>query len=68
MINPLLRPQAATAVFFWQKCFESEGRDDKAKGEKVFLKSLKMKAGMSPDYFSPTFEAYRFETEYIEEN
>lgn len=40
MINPLLRPAAATAGFFWQKCFESEGRDDKAKGEKVFLKSL----------------------------
>lgn len=34
----------------------------------VFLKSLKMKAGLSPDYFSTTFEAYRFYTEYIEEN
>ena len=32
------------------------------------LQSLKMKAGLSPDYFSETFEAYRFETEYIEEN
>ena len=32
----------------------------------MFLKSLKMKAGMSPDHFSKTFEAYRFETEYIE--
>ncbi len=35
--------------------------------KEVFLKSLKMKAGMPADYFSPTFEAYRFETEYIEE-
>ncbi len=33
----------------------------------LFLKSLKMKAGMQPEYFSKTFEAYRFETEYIEE-
>ena len=33
----------------------------------MFLKSLKMKAGLHPDYFSNTFEAYRFYTEYIEE-
>lgn len=32
----------------------------------VFLDSLKIKAGMPPKYFSPTFEAYRFTTEYIE--
>ena len=32
-----------------------------------FLKSLKIKAGLSPDYFSPTFEAYKFRAEYIEE-
>lgn len=31
----------------------------------LFLKSLKIKAGMDPDYFSPTFEAYKFTTEYI---
>ena len=35
--------------------------------KEVFLKSLKMKAGLSPDYFSKTFEAYRFRAEYIEE-
>ena len=31
----------------------------------MFLKSLKIKAGMHPDHFSNSFEAYRFETEYI---
>lgn len=35
--------------------------------KELFLKSLKMKAGMSPDHFSKHFEAYRFGTEYIEE-
>ena len=35
--------------------------------KEMFLKSLKMKAGMMPDYFSSTFEAYRFSTVYIEE-
>jgi AMMECR1 domain-containing protein len=35
--------------------------------KKEFLNSLKMKAGLSPDYFSSTFEAYRFETIYIKE-
>ena len=30
-----------------------------------FLNSLKLKAGMSADYFSDTFEAYRFYSEYI---
>ena len=35
--------------------------------KKVFLNSLKMKAGMPPEHFSETFEAYRFETEYIEQ-
>ena len=33
--------------------------------KKEFLNSLKVKAGMRPDHFSKTFEAYRFETEYI---
>jgi len=33
--------------------------------KEIFLKSLKIKAGMNPDYFSDTFEAYRFEAEYI---
>lgn len=32
----------------------------------TFLNSLKIKAGLSPHYFSQTFEAYRFTTEYIE--
>lgn len=32
----------------------------------VFLNSLKMKAGLREDYFSPTFEAYKFNSEYIE--
>lgn len=35
--------------------------------KKEFLNSLKMKAGLSPNYFSNTFEAYRFETIYIKE-
>ena len=35
--------------------------------KKMFLQTLKMKAGMNPDHFSDTFEAFRFETEYIEE-
>ena len=35
--------------------------------KQVFLKSLKVKAGMSPDHFSKNFEAYRFYTEYIEQ-
>jgi len=30
-----------------------------------FLTSLKIKAGMSPDYFSKTFEAYKYHSEYI---
>jgi len=33
--------------------------------KREFLNSLKVKAGMSPEYFSETFEAYRFCTEYI---
>ncbi len=33
--------------------------------KKEFLNSLKIKAGMSPDHFSKTFEAYRFVTSYI---
>lgn len=33
--------------------------------KKEFLNSLKMKAGLKPDHFSQTFEAYRFETTYI---
>lgn len=35
--------------------------------KKAFLNSLKVKAGLSEDYFSDTFEAYRFETIYIKE-
>ena len=35
--------------------------------KELFLKSLKMKAGMPPEHFSSSFEAYRFEAEYIEE-
>lgn len=31
----------------------------------VFLNSLKIKAGIPPQHFSDTFEAYRFTTEYI---
>lgn len=33
--------------------------------KKEFLNSLKIKAGLRPDYFSKTFEAYRFEAVYI---
>ena len=33
----------------------------------MFLQSLKMKAGMLPNHFSKTFQAFRFRTEYIEE-
>ena len=33
----------------------------------MFLNSLKMKAGLPPEHFSDTFEAYRFSTVYIEE-
>ena len=33
--------------------------------KKEFLNSLKLKAGLNKDYFSKTFEAYRFYTEYI---
>ncbi|MBR2068361.1 MAG: AmmeMemoRadiSam system protein B [Candidatus Gastranaerophilales bacterium] len=33
--------------------------------KKVFLNSLKMKAGLSANHFSDTFEAYKFEAEYI---
>ena len=35
--------------------------------KKEFLNSLKVKAGMSPTHFSKSFEAYRFESEYIKE-
>lgn len=31
----------------------------------VFLNSLKEKAGLAPDYFSRTLEAYKFEAAYI---
>jgi len=31
----------------------------------IFLNSLKMKAGLSPEHFSKTFEAYKFKTDYI---
>lgn len=33
--------------------------------KKLFLDSLKIKAGMTPKHFSPTFEAFRFSTQYI---
>lgn len=33
--------------------------------KKEFLNSLKIKAGLSPEYFSKTFEVYKFETVYI---
>lgn len=33
--------------------------------KELFLKSLKIKAGMPPQHFSDTFEAYRYTTEYI---
>lgn len=32
-----------------------------------FLNSLKQKAGLAPDWFSDTFEAYRFTTSYVKE-
>ncbi|MCR4880523.1 MAG: AmmeMemoRadiSam system protein B [bacterium] len=35
--------------------------------KKDFLNTLKQKAGMEPDHFSDTFEAYRFVANYIEE-
>ena len=34
--------------------------------KEIFLQSLKMKAGLEPDYFSDSFEAYRFHTEYLQ--
>lgn len=33
--------------------------------KETFLKSLKIKAGLTPQHFSNTFEAFRFTTEYI---
>ncbi len=36
--------------------------------KREFLETLKVKAGLNPDYFSDTFEAYRFETVYIKKN
>ena len=33
--------------------------------KREFLNALKLKAGLRPEYFSKTFEAYRFETVYI---
>lgn len=35
---------------------------------KNFLTSLKLKAGLASDYFSETFEAYKFSTVYIQEH
>lgn len=32
---------------------------------KMFLQSLKLKAGLSADHFSDTFEAYRFRVQYV---
>mgnify|MGYP004571386055 CR=1 FL=1 len=34
----------------------------------IFLNSLKEKAGLPPNYFSRTFEAYKFSAIYLEEN
>ena len=31
----------------------------------IFLNSLKEKAGLPPQYFSKTFEAYKFDATYI---
>lgn len=31
----------------------------------LFLNSLKIKAGLNPNHFSPNFEAYKFTTEYV---
>ncbi len=36
--------------------------------KELFLQSLKIKAGMAPDYFSKTFQAFRFETEYLQQS
>ena len=36
--------------------------------KREFLNSLKRKAGLAPDYFSKTFEAYRFASVYIKED
>ena len=36
--------------------------------KREFLNTLKVKAGLPQDYFSNTFEAYRFETIYIKED
>lgn len=36
--------------------------------KKEFLNSLKVKAGLRSDYFSETFEAYKFSTIYIKED
>ncbi len=35
--------------------------------KEVFLNSLKEKAGLPPNYFSKTFEAYKFDTLYLSE-
>lgn len=35
--------------------------------KKLFMESLKQKAGLPADYFSKTFRAYRFHTVYIDE-
>ena len=40
---------------------------DELPDKKEFIKSLKIKAGLKPDYFSETFEAFRFYTYYIKE-
>ena len=34
--------------------------------KKIFLNSLKKKAGLAENHFSNTFEAYRFEVSYIQ--
>ena len=51
------RYQAVYLPSVWEQLPEKE----------MFLKSLKVKAGMSPNHFSPNFQAFRFYTEYIEQ-
>ena len=41
---------------------------EQIKDKREFLTALKQKAGFSADYFSSTFEAYRYETIYIKED
>ena len=54
----IIRDEDLQAVYLpsvWEELSDKE----------LFLQSLKIKAGMHPKHFSKTFEAYRFEVEYI---